>query len=130
MGRMAAENASHGDATPVLALVRDLMFVGRITATAQAAGVVVKVVREPSKLAGLPGRLLLVDLNLDGALDAARSWKLATSGTVTAFVQHTDAAAIAAARSAGIDRVMARGQFVQVLGDLLKEGNQHVQSDS
>jgi hypothetical protein len=93
-------------------------------------GATVKVVRDPSKLAGQVGSQLVVDLNLDGAIDAAGAWKQATSRPVTGFVQHTDAAAIAAARSAGIDRVMTRGQFVQVLGDLLKEGNQHVQSDS
>ena len=57
---------------PVLALVRDLLFTSKITATARASGCDVRVVREPHLLSELMGRLLLVDLNLPGAIAAAR----------------------------------------------------------
>lgn len=109
---------------PILALVRDLMFLGRINAAAQAAGVTLKVIRDPGKLAGEPGLRLIVDLNLDGAIDAARVWKGALGNPtrdVIGFVSHTDAATIARARDAGIDRVLARSRFVETLPELLRE---------
>src|SRR5689334_21758337 len=40
----------------VLSLVRDLMFASKITATANAAGAAVKVLRDPAALAGQAGR--------------------------------------------------------------------------
>jgi hypothetical protein len=109
---------------PVLLLIRDLMFMARVTGTAKELGVAVKVVRDPAKLApeaeaGVGGRLI-VDLNLEGAIEAAAAWKTATAGSVTGFVSHVDSETIRRAREAGIDRVMPRSQFVQVLPDLLK----------
>ncbi|HLL89975.1 MAG TPA: hypothetical protein VK324_11800 [Tepidisphaeraceae bacterium] len=110
-------------ASPVLALVRDLMFVGRITAEARAAGVAVRVIRDPLQLTSAdPSDLLVVDLNLSGATDAAGAWRRATGGQVVGFVSHVDAAAAAAAREAGVDRVLARSRFVEVLPTLLKGG--------
>jgi len=104
----------------IIALVRDLLFASRITATARAAGIPVTVVRDPAQLAAAsPSRLLLVDLNLPGALEAATLWKRSTSGHVTGFVSHVDADTIARARAAGIDQVLPRSRFVEVLPDLL-----------
>jgi hypothetical protein len=109
-----------------IALVRDLMFSSRITATARAAGREVKVVREPGKLsAAQTAELLIVDLNLEGAIEAAITWKAATGGQVVGFVAHVDAQTIQRARDAGIDRVMARGEFVRVLPELLADGGEH-----
>jgi hypothetical protein len=105
---------------PVIALVRDLMFSSRITATARAAGVVVLVVRDVQKLPGQAGRLLIADLNLDGAVPAAEQWKAQQQRPVFGFVSHVDAETIAAARQAGLDQVMPRSQFVQILPELLK----------
>lgn len=107
------------DAPPVLALVRDLLFSSRITATAGSVGVPIKVIRDPAKLAGVPGRRLLVDLNLDGAIDAAAAWQAARKAPAFGFVSHVDTPTIQRARAAGIDRVMPRSQFVQVLAELL-----------
>ena len=95
------------------------MFAGKIGATARAQSATVKMLRDPAKLAGEAGRRLIVDLNLDGAIPAAIAWKQASAGEVVGFVSHMDAEAIAAARAGGIDRVMARSEFVQVLGELL-----------
>jgi hypothetical protein len=105
----------------VLVLVRDLIFAGRITATARELAVAATLVRDPAKLPTETSTagLLIVDLNLAGAIDAARQWKRATGGAVTGFVAHTDAETIAAARAAGIDRVLARSRFVEVLPALL-----------
>jgi hypothetical protein len=112
------------DRRPVIALVRDLIFASRITATAADVGTPVTLVRDPAKLAecttGVAGAMLMVDLNLPGAIDAARAWKHATGGTVTGFVSHVDTATIAAARDAGLDRVLARSRFVELLPALLR----------
>ena len=99
------------------------MFMARMTGTAKELGVPVRVVRDPAKLApeadaGEGGRLI-VDLNLEGAIDAAAAWKGATGGSVTGFVSHVDSETIRRAREAGIDHVMPRSQFVQALPDLL-----------
>ena len=104
---------------PVLALVRDLMFGSRITATAREVGARVEVIRNPKDLPGRSGSLLLADLNLEGAIEAAAQWKQAHDAQVIGFVSHTDAATIARAREAGIDRVMARGGFVEALPAIL-----------
>ena len=105
---------------PVLVLVRDLIFSSRITATARAAGTPVKLARSPAGLTAAEGRLLIVDLNEPGAIEAAAGWKRQWSGEVVGFVSHVDVETIARARAAGIDRVMARSQFVNVLAELLR----------
>ncbi len=105
---------------PVLVLVRDLIFSSRIAAEARALGISIQIIRDPAKLPQTPGRRLLVDLNLAGALDAAKSWRANSSSNVVGFVSHTDAETISAARRAGLDRVMPRSQFVEELPALLK----------
>jgi hypothetical protein len=104
----------------VLVLVRDLIFASRITATGADVGAAVTLIRDPAKLLADTGaRLLIVDLNLPGAIAAAGGWKRATGGSVTGFVSHVDSATIAAARDAGVDRVLARSRFVELLPQLL-----------
>jgi len=107
---------------PVLALVRDLMFSTRVTGTATDLGIPLRLIRDPAQLAGQPGRRLIVDLNLAGAIDAAKIWRegAGVGMHVIGFVSHVDTATIQQARAAGIDRVMARSQFIQVLPQLLK----------
>ena len=106
----------------MLALIRDLMFSSRVTGTAAELGIPVRVIRDPARLAGEPGRRLIVDLNQPGAIDAASAWRGRGGGRadVIGFVSHVDTATIQQARAAGIDRVMARSQFVQVLPQLLR----------
>jgi hypothetical protein len=105
----------------VLALVRDLLFASKITSAASQVGVSVQVVRNPAMIDEQPGRLLLVDLSLEGAVAAAGRWQRAHQGEVVGFVSHTDAATIALARQAGIRRIVARGAFVEQLPDLLRQ---------
>lgn len=102
----------------ILLLCRDLMFLSKVTATARAAGVDVQVVRDPTMLPAV-GTRLLVDLNQDGALEAAAAWKGATAGQVVGFVSHVDADAIARARQAGLDQVLPRSRFTADLERLL-----------
>src|SRR5438094_800899 len=102
-------------ALPVLVMVRDLVFASRISATARAENVAIKSVRDPSQLAAESGTRLVVDLNQDGAIEAAAAWKQQQGGEVIGFVSHVDRATIDRAKAAGIDRVLARSQFVQLL---------------
>jgi hypothetical protein len=107
---------------PVLVLVRDLIFASRIQATANAAAVSIRLIRDPSQLLpATPGRKTIVDLNLEGAISAAAEWKKATGRPVIGFVSHVDAATAAQARQAGIDQILARSRFVDLLPTLLKE---------
>ncbi|HEV2296183.1 MAG TPA: hypothetical protein VGR35_20230 [Tepidisphaeraceae bacterium] len=103
----------------LLILCRDLLLGSRITATAQSAGVPFRVVRDASRLAGQVGQRLIVDLNQDGAIDAAAAWKAAGDGEVIGFISHVDSEAIARAREAGIDQVLARSQFLTRLPNLI-----------
>jgi hypothetical protein len=104
---------------PVLVLVRDLMFSSKIRATAQAAAVPIKLLRDPSALAGEGGSKLIVDLTLPNAIEIASIWKARTGGGVIGFIGHTDVETIARAQAAGLDQVLTRGQFTQMLSSLL-----------
>ena len=104
---------------PALALVRDLMFSSKITGTARALGTEAVVIREPGQLTTQQGRVLLVDLNLPGAIEAAAAWRACNAAVrVVGFVSHVDSDTIDKARTAGLE-VMARSGFVQALPDLL-----------
>lgn len=105
---------------PVVALVRDLIFASRIRATAKELGVELQLVRDPARLLIQPGRRLLVDLNLPGAIEACPAWTRINQGDVVGFVSHVDAETIARARAVGIAKVMARSRFVELLPELLR----------
>jgi hypothetical protein len=104
---------------PVLALVRDLLFASKITGTARTLGTSVTIVRDPARLAGQPGRRLLVDLTLDGAIDAAVQWHKQTGLDVVGFAGHVDTDTLARAHRAGVPKIVSKGQFVQMLAELV-----------
>jgi len=104
---------------PILALVRDLLFASKITGEASAQGVAVKIIRNPAALEEQPGRLLLVDLDLAGAIDAAVAWQNRHHRHAIGFVSHTDVQTIRQAQSAAIGKILSRGQFTQQLSSLL-----------
>jgi hypothetical protein len=107
---------------PILALVADLIFRAKISATALAVGVKVDFVTRVGDLTGRTGRLLLVDLGLPGAAGAAGSWAAETGRPAVGFVSHVDVAAAQAAREAGVTLVLARSAFVARLANLLVHG--------
>ena len=109
------------DRQPVLVLVRDLLFAAKITATAKAAGVESRLIRDPNRLLEQPGDRLIVDLNQAGTITAATQWQQATGRPVIGFVSHVDKDTTAQARSAGLDRVVARSYFVEHLQQLLAD---------
>jgi predicted nucleic acid-binding protein len=108
------------DEQPVLVLVRDLMFSSRITAEARAQQVAVKVIRDPLRLSYEAGTRLIIDLNQDGAIEAAMAWKKQHGGAVVGFVSHVDTETIAKAQESGIDQIVSRGQLAATLGEILR----------
>ncbi len=109
----------------ILVLVRDLMFSGRISAEARAAGINIKIIRDPAQVSAgdqpASYSLMLLDLNLPGAIEAAVEFNQRTSAPTIGFVSHVDAATIAKARGAGITQVLPRSRFVQLLPQLLRD---------
>ena len=106
--------------TDLVILIRDLILGSRVVAAAKNAGVTFVHVREPAKLTGLAGKRLILDLNQEGAIASAGAWKAAGDDRLAVgFVSHVDADTAKAAREAGIDKVMARSRFVEVLPTLL-----------
>ena len=108
-----------GESPPVLLLCRDLMFVGKVTATARAVGRTVRVIRDPGQLPAEGGRLM-VDLSQKGALEAAAVWREASGGTVIGFAPHVDTETIARAREAGFEQVLTRGRFTAEVASLIQ----------
>jgi CheY-like chemotaxis protein len=116
----------------VVAAVADLIFGARIRAAADAAGVELRLARKPSEVAELAAGAELVIIDLDArwldapeSIRAVRAAARATAAAersaprVIAYGSHVQAAALAAARAAGADRVMARSAFVRELPALL-----------
>ena len=106
----------------VVAIVRDLIFSSKITATAKSLGISVRVIRNAQQLGDDPIKLLLIDLSLPGIVDAVRQRREKNEAPVVGFVSHVDTATIAAAREAGIT-VLARSGFVEALPGLLQDAN-------
>jgi hypothetical protein len=107
----------------VVAIVRDLIFSSKITGTAKALSISVRVVRDPAQLGDESAKLLLVDLSLPGVIEAVSQWRQTHPTPAVGFVSHVDTATIAAARGAGIT-VLARSGFVEALPQLLQDANQ------
>jgi hypothetical protein len=80
----------------------------------------VQILRKAEQLLQVEGNLLLVDLNLEGAAGAAAEWGKKEGRRVVGFVSHMDGAAIAGAREAGLEEIMARSRFIEKLPELLR----------
>jgi hypothetical protein len=116
-------NMSQSDGScTILVLCRDLLFASKISAAAKSANVPVKMLRDVAKLHDEEeaGRLI-VDLTQEGFIEAAAEWKQRTGGRVTGFAGHADMETITRARDAGIDQVLAKGEFVGRLREILRE---------
>lgn len=110
----------------MVALPADLMFASRIRAAAQAAGTVIDMVTTPaalhSRVRRATPRRVLIDLDARGwdpvALIRELKQDTETRGIeIVAWVSHVREDAIAAARDAGADRVLARSAFTRQLQD-------------
>jgi len=108
------------DVPPLLVCVKDLLFGSKVTATARAHNVAFRGVRDYGRLLEMPAAHLIMDLNAAGAVEAAAAWRAKFGGKVTGFVSHVDADTIAAARSAGLDRVLTNGAFTAGLEEIVR----------
>jgi hypothetical protein len=90
-------------ARPVVAFVPDLMDQSRIRAAIPDA----TFVRDPAAATG--AAVVIVDLAR--AADRITAIRAATTGRIVAYGSHVDELALAAARDAGADVVMARSRF-------------------
>lgn len=109
-----------------IAVVSDLIFATRITATAQAVGAECNVVCDADALRDRLGKSLvqtvLVDMDGTGTWpdDAIRAVKSqCPSARVIAFYSHVQTELLQRAKAAGADEVLPRSTFVQRLPELL-----------
>jgi hypothetical protein len=98
----------------VVAYVPDLMDRSRMA----APGVEVSFVTSPASLAGVDADLVIVDLGRPGVLDVLGDLDQ-RAVPVIGFASHVDRDLMAAARSAGCARVLARSAFFSRVGELL-----------
>lgn len=104
----------------ILCVVRDLLLSSKITSAIKAANLPYKLLREASLLESeSEAELLIVDLNLEGAIAAAAKWLGAHPVRAVGFVSHTDSVTIAAARAAGIPQILPRSRFFESLPEIL-----------
>jgi CheY-like chemotaxis protein len=112
----------------IVLLTGDLMVVSRVGGAAMGPGVEMVTASSTQQAAELcddaGARLLVVDLSMP-MLDVSalvRQVKSNGSGgpTIVAFGPHVHEDRLAAARAAGCDQVVSRGQFLGQLGSLLQ----------
>lgn len=108
-------------------LCSDLLFSSRVSAAGERAGVPVVTALGPAALADRleehPGALVIVDLGQPGLELAAVVAQLRASACapreIIAFGPHVQEERLVAARSAGCDLVLTRGQFNGQIDELL-----------
>jgi CheY-like chemotaxis protein len=113
----------------ILAIVDDLMFTSKLRNAAKAVDAPITFARSAdaalTAMRSSPPSLVIFDLNnprIDALaiMHAMKQEPLLASVSTVGFSQHTDTVAIAAARSAGVGQVMARGAFFDRLPELLR----------
>jgi len=111
----------------IVAAIHDLMFSSKVNIAAR--GHTVSWLPRGTSVAQFVAQekpeVLLIDLGAAalGAVEAIRAVKAAaeTKGTrVIGYLGHEEAALMEAARAAGCDQVMSKGEFARKLPDLLK----------
>lgn len=112
----------------VLALVDDLMFRSKIKSAATQAGVTVSFAGSSdaalTAMRAAPPALLILDLNNPrtdplGTVAAMKNDAALASVPTVGYVSHVDTATIEAARTAGVDDVLARSAFTMKLAEII-----------
>ena len=110
----------------VVAVVPDLFFAVRISATAKSAGIALELVpreRAAARLAEAPASLVLLDLHAPDAVALVAAFKAAAPATpVVGFYSHVETTLRRDALAAGADAALPRSQFVAKLPELLAMG--------
>jgi len=114
-------------------VLADLFFASKVRAVAQAAGADIAFARDTAQCLTLVRerhpQLLILDLEWRGADPASlirevRARPESAGLQIVGFASHMNARAIASARAAGADRVVARSAFTQMLPALLEQGRE------
>ncbi len=109
----------------VVALPADLIFGARIRASAESVGEPVIIAKNPEDLLAKvregDTRLIILDLDRRGLAitEVIGQLKATSSAMILAYVSHIQEDAIREAKSAGADKVIARGAFAKQLPELL-----------
>ena len=110
----------------ILAAIHDLMFSSKVTANAQGRPIewLKRGTRVVDQVAASKPDVLLIDL-ASPQLDAVNAIREIKAGdckgtTVIGYVDHTREDVIEAARAAGCDHVMSKGEFARKLPELLE----------
>src|SRR5687768_909616 len=111
-------------AQPVLLLSRDLLIGSQVLGAARGLGIDARQVNGPAELAAMETRprLVLIDLSLPGLAVAevvAGLRELDAPPRIVAFGPHVHAGLLSAAREAGCDEVLTRGQFTAQIASVL-----------
>lgn len=113
----------------IMAMSADMLFGSRIRGAARATGAEVALIGRPDELqrraAEQPPTRIILDLDhrrvdMPQLIRALKADPVTSGIPVVAYVSHVNADAIAAARAAGADRVMARSAFVNELPALMR----------
>jgi DNA-binding NarL/FixJ family response regulator len=114
---------------PIIFLSSDLMFSSRVLASAKTMGTPLQLVSDQATLSQVVKpdcTLVIVDLSL-GGLDLpaviAEVRGAAQLAQILAYGAHVDEEALAAARQAGCDQVLSRGQFHKHYAELLRSAS-------
>ncbi|MGD8277328.1 MAG: hypothetical protein PVH00_04850 [Gemmatimonadota bacterium] len=118
-----------GDEMPAIAAFSDLIFGARIRAAAALHGAGTVLATGPDRIiaaVSAGARIVFVDLDTRAADPVSLIARLKDEpGTrdarVVAFASHVRTDLIEAARTAGADRVLARGAFARLLPDLVRD---------
>lgn len=107
----------------VLVAVRDLLFRSKIQAAADRLGIAVHLAPRGAPLSraarDLGSGIALVDLAEPGVIDEIRRVKADGRVRVIGFLGHLQVDLMEAARGAGADEVLSRGQLAARLDDVL-----------
>ena len=114
----------------IVALVSELMTRSRVAAAAERLGVEAEIVGSADALVArvksVPPKLVILDLEHPGISPVELVPRLRevvpANARILAFGPHVHTALLAAARQAGCDRVLARGQFHADLDEILSAG--------
>jgi len=124
-------DSSHapGDETPAIAAFSDLIFGARIRAAAARQGAGTTLSTRPDRIVeavSAGARTVFVDLDTRAADPVSLIARLkhepgTRDARIVAFASHVRVDRIEAARTAGADRVLARGAFARLLPDLVRD---------
>ncbi len=115
----------------IVALVDDLMFTSKIRSAASQVGARVTFVRSAdaalAEMRRAAPSLVILDLNNPrtdpiGTVTRMKQDPALSAIPTVGYVSHVDAAAIGAARDAGVTEVMARSAFAAQLVEIVRRG--------